>query len=358
MGGVPWGHVPLASLAASHNATKGALESPHRLAPRAGEHYPLALGGSHGAVVRFLANRGWHRAVLVPTGYLGLLPLHAAWTEDATCSTGRCYALDEVTFTYVPSATALGAARQAWEAWQKQPPTLLAVDDPDGTLHFSALEVQAALDQPGWQQTTRLVGRAATREAVAAAMQAHTVWLFSCHGQAGWTKPLESRLRLADGPWTAREILDEAQQHAWPPAVALLSACEVGVPGLGLPEEVIGLPAVFLQAGVAGVVATLWSVEEASTALLVARTVEGWRDDGLPLAEALRRAQCWLRDGTVEEFRAYLERYMEEQPALREATLKWLSPETAGRFDLHLTGEGPRFAHPFYWAAFTYTGVC
>lgn len=29
-------------------------------------------------------------AVLIPVGVLGLLPLHAAWTEDATLPTGQC----------------------------------------------------------------------------------------------------------------------------------------------------------------------------------------------------------------------------------------------------------------------------
>ena len=47
------------------------------------------------------------RATLVPTGPLGLLPLHAAWTPARGKATKRRYALDAVAFRYAPSARAL-----------------------------------------------------------------------------------------------------------------------------------------------------------------------------------------------------------------------------------------------------------
>ena len=287
---------------------------------------------------------------LIPTGLLSLLPLHAAWTPDEDRPTGRRYALDELLFTYAPSATALrelGRRRQDASGFD----TLLAVDNPDGTLHYSFLEVQAAREQPGWQRVTHLPKGEATRQAVAEAMREHAVWYFSTHGQAGWTDPLAGRLTLADGPWTAREILD----RAWGPGLAVLSACEVGVPGLKLPEEVVGLPTVFVQAGAAGVVATLWAVNEVSTALLMARFWELWREEGLGPAGALRAAQQWLRDSTPEELQAYLRRRtpFEESPAPSPPT-KLLSPETAARLEIHLPRHS--FGHPHHWAAFTYTG--
>jgi hypothetical protein len=52
------------------------------------------------------------RAVLVPAGLLGLLALHAAWTNDPHTPTGRRYALDEALRTYAPNARALTAARR------------------------------------------------------------------------------------------------------------------------------------------------------------------------------------------------------------------------------------------------------
>lgn len=53
--------------------------------------------------------------------------------------------------------------------------------------------------------------------------------------------------------------------------LALLSACETGLPGTQLPDEVVSLPTRLLQAGVAGVAASLWSVADLSTTLLLVR---------------------------------------------------------------------------------------
>ena len=49
-----------------------------------------------GPVVTQLTDLGVAQAVLSPTGYLGFLPLHAAWTENDTTPTGRRYAMDRI----------------------------------------------------------------------------------------------------------------------------------------------------------------------------------------------------------------------------------------------------------------------
>jgi hypothetical protein len=43
---------------------------------------------------------------LIPAGLLALLPLHAAWTEDASTPTQRRYFLDKFTVSYAPSPPA------------------------------------------------------------------------------------------------------------------------------------------------------------------------------------------------------------------------------------------------------------
>jgi hypothetical protein len=60
-------------------------------------------------LLHLLRPSGIRRAVLLPTGLLALLPLHAA---SEMCSGRRNYALDEVAFSYAPSARALFHARQ------------------------------------------------------------------------------------------------------------------------------------------------------------------------------------------------------------------------------------------------------
>ena len=52
--------------------------------------------------------------------------------------------------------------------------------------------------------------------------------------------------------------------------LAVLSACETAQPGTELPDEVVALPTGLLQAGVAGIVASQWSVPDRATAMLMA----------------------------------------------------------------------------------------
>lgn len=78
----------------------------------------------------------------------------------------------------------------------------------------------------------------------------------------------------------------------------------------------MGLAAGFLQAGASGVVSTQWAVNDQNTALLAGRFYHHWKEDGMSPPEALAAAQRWLWD---------------------EAGGQW--------------------AHLYYWAGFTLTGV-
>jgi CHAT domain-containing protein len=58
----------------------------------------------------------------------------------------------------------------------------------------------------------------------------------------------------------------------------------------------IGLPTSLLQAGVAGVLGTLWEVNDAGVMVLVRRFYQEWTQRPSRPAVALRRAQLWLRN--------------------------------------------------------------
>ncbi len=287
---------------------------------------------------------------LIPGGLLGLLPLHAALTPSPLPGSGRGegaggrgegYALDYYTFTYAPSAQALYHAR---EAAARPADSLLAVDNPDGSLRFSADEIESALH--AFPQHTHLPGAQADRRAVIEAVQRHGVLHFSTHGVAGWTEAEDSRLQLADGDLTLREIFALRLER---PRLAVLSACETGVPGTDLPDEVESLPSGLMQAGVPGVVGTLWSVNDLSTAMLMTRFYDLWREAGVPAPEALRQAQIWLRD--LSQDAAALD---ELEALATRAGLRMTSQQADKFLSLTLVRK---FSHPFYWAAFTYTGL-
>lgn len=284
--------------------------------------------------------------VLIPTGLLALLPLHAAWTPDETAPDGRRYALDLWRIRYAPNARAVAEAVRlaGGPAQSRGSDRLLAVDEPDNgadpqvaPLVHSAEEVRIVC--AGFRDATVLAGAQATRAAVLEAAPRSGVLHFSCHGQSDPEQPLLSALLMAGGErLTLQDFLD-TRLHA---RLAVLSACETGVPGSRLPDEVVSLAAGLLQAGAAGVVSSLWAVSDAGTMHLMRRFYALWRgecaDDP---AEALRRAQQWLRERSREE----IERAEDATRLVRRRTVP-----------AREAGERP-FAHPFYWAAFTYIGV-
>jgi CHAT domain-containing protein len=94
-----------------------------------------------------------------------------------------------------------------------------------------------------------------------------------------------------------------------------LSACETGITDVRYsPDEYLGLPAGFMQAGAPGVVSSLWAVDDESTKLLMKHFYQFHLHDRLEPSVALRKAQLSLRDN-------------------------------------------PKYNNPYYWAAFTFNGV-
>ena len=313
-----------------------------------------------GPVVESLTDLGIERAVLVPQSNLGLLPLHAAWTETQPSegcepsegSARRTYALDHLTLTYAPNARALSAARQT--AARVPPDRLFAIDEPQpvsaNPLPNSNTEVSAACEHFSHRKV--LGGHSATEQAVRDQLPHHTVLHFSCHGFAAPTQPLEGGLLMAhDETLTLRDILALRLENT---RLAVLSACETGIPGIDLPDEVISLPTGLAQAGIAGVVASLWSVNDLSTMMLMARFYELWKRDGLEPPAALRQAQLWLRDTTNAQKADYFKGFLSTSDTAR---LPAHIADTLYKESMLARPDQNDFEHPFYWAAFTYTGV-
>jgi len=278
------------------------------------------------------------RLTLAPGGLLGLLPLHAAWGGDPATPTGRRYALDEALITYTPSARALLVAGQHARR-TRRPDRILAVSDP--SLPNSELEVRAAL---GWfDHGHQLRKDHATVEAVRAALPAYEVLHFACHGSAQVDDPLASRLQVAtNGDLTLRDLLQDRLPQA---RLAVLSACETAVVGGAAPDEVIGLPAGLLQAGAAGVVGSLWPVDDAVTSTLMARFYQLWRGDGIAPEEALRQAQRWVRDTSLRT----------KQEAF--PGIDWTHQGSNSSGDPKQALLAGARAHPTEWAAFLYVGA-
>jgi CHAT domain-containing protein len=289
----------------------------------------------------------FQQATLILTGLFSLLPLHAAWTEAPTAPTGRHYALDAINFTYAPNARSLSTAQEI--AQRTVADSILAIDNPLNDLPNSTREVTAAVAT--FPHHKVLQNEHAAIEAVLAALPHYNVLHLSCHSTANSIEPLTSGLAMSDGLLTLRDLLDLKLDGI---RLAILSACETGLAGIELADEAISLPTGLLQAGVAGVAASLWSVSDLSTMMLLTRFYDFWRIEGLEIDQALRQAQQWVRDTTNGEKVAYFKKVISEQSA------KQLPADTANFLykALILKPSNARdFAHPFHWAAFQYVGV-
>lgn len=282
---------------------------------------------------------GADEVVLVASGRLGFLPLHAAWRPDDNMPSGRRYAIDDLLITYAPNARVLNAARHT--ADRVSAGAVLVVGAPEGTGadHLPHAATEAAEVHAIFGAGSSLTGADATPERVLAEMRAHDAVHFSCHGVGEPAEPLNSALTLAGGRrLTLRDLLNEPLV---PRRLAVLSACETAVVGATLPDEVTGLPGGLLQTGVAGVVASLWAVPDRATMLLVRRLYEGWRREGLAPAAALRQAQLWLRDAGNGELH---QRFPDlTTPRSERAYRIWAAARP--------------HSHPYHWASFAHVGA-
>jgi hypothetical protein len=296
------------------------------------------------------ALRRLSRATLIPCGPLGALPLHAAWRPDEGARTGRRYAMDEMTLSYAPSGRALRAAAEV--AAEVPAARLLAVVDPRpvsaAPLPGAAWEVAVA--RRVFPDADVFEAEAATLEDVREALSRASVLHFAGHGVSSLTDPLDSALVLAgDRPLALREIFGLRLGLR----LVVLSACETAVAGRTLPDEVVSLPTGILQAGAAGVVASQWVVRDVPAAMLVAEFYRLWRRLSLTPAEALHRAQQWLRDTTNEQKARY---YAEA----RRSDGDWLTPQAAEALHASVVWAEPKErAHAAIgtWGGFAHIGV-
>ncbi len=318
------------------------------------------LGEKLMPLVDHLRTRGATGVTLIPTGRLSLLPLHAAtYTRDGKT---LCL-LDDFVVAYTPSAQALAVARENVQQRASMPLRLAGVGNPSPNsrpLTYAKPELQSIVELMPAGAAQPLYERQATKPALAATLPRATVAHLSCHGSFNVAEPLDSGLMLGDGPWTLREILDQPKALETVRLV-VLSACQTAITDFqNLPDEAIGLPAGLLQAGVPAIVGTLWSVNDASTALLMVRFYELMLSEYLRPHEALCRAQRWLRDLTMHDLEEYVARHEAIARAHAEAGDR-MSDSLSHALNLKVfTADNPDaqpFRDPYYWAPFTFTGA-
>lgn len=329
------------------------------------------FGGKLEAALKARGVKRGARLVWLPSGWLGILPLGLA--QDRASK--RRFA-DDYQIVYAPSLDALSAG-QALIANPRRA-SLAAVVNPTGDLPGTEKEGALVAAHFASADRTVLEGRAATPDAVIAALKGKTHWHFASHGTFSWADARQSALLMHDAaPLSVGRLLET--ERLGRPRLVVLSACETGLSDItSNPDEFIGLPGTFTALGAAGVLGTLWPVSDAATALLMAKFYDLHLEAGLDPPAALSEAQAWLRAATGDDLGGYAAvaaargRLQPAQLASLTEELKPASP-THARLAAPLDPAGggnetgavhtpsPQrpahpYAHPYYWAGFIYTG--
>ncbi|WP_414545997.1 CHAT domain-containing protein, partial [Nostoc sp. CCY0012] len=322
-----------------------------------------------------------NQLILIPHRFLHLFPLHALPVNQNSESSSCLLDLFPGGVSYAPSCQLLQQVQQ-----RKRPDfqSLFAIQNPTGDLNYTDLEVQVI--QTYFNTANVLKKSAATLTAINDSdLNTYHCTHFSCHGYFNLTNAGKSALILANAPIaeTPTKLDSErylnlrvGETHDLEKCLTLdkifalklekcrlvtLSACETGLIDFqNTSDEYIGLPSAFLLAGSPTVVSSLWTVDDLSTSFLMIKFYENlFKLDKLEagdIAIALKQAQIWLRNLTIEG----LDIFLEEHKTQIEKVLAQLRVGQRSIFQESLKRIKQRqplpFANPYYWAGFTASG--
>jgi CHAT domain-containing protein len=242
------------------------------------------------------------RLILLPSGGLFLLPLHAA-----PLPTGE-FLCQHYCISYAPSIELLRQMKSKAETVEGE--SLYAVINPqeDSSLVFSGCEGQAI--SKFFKSPQVNIGEIGTWATVVDLVPGYAYVHFSCHGSYNWNDPPQSGLYLVGGRTLSLADLQNNEVDMSSARLVTLSACETGITDIfkGSTDEFVGLPAGFMLAGVPCVVSSLWSVPDISTALLMERFYSNHIAGGMNIPMALQDAQLWVRELTSTQIVDFVEK--------------------------------------------------
>ncbi len=227
------------------------------------------------------------KLIIVPHGVLHKVPF-------ATLTDGKSFLMDNFAITILPSASVMEFIVKKRKIEKRN---LLVLANPQ-TDHVALSYAEAegrmlsTLFPQGefyyWNEARETIAKKRASE--------FNILHFATHGEFNDRQPLQSGLFLTkdeenDGYLQVHEVFEMDLPNA---NLVTLSACETALSKIQGGDDLVGLSRGFIYAGTPSLLATLWKVDDASTARLMKMFYENW-NNGMSKPEALRQAQIALR---------------------------------------------------------------
>lgn len=202
------------------------------------------------------------------------------------------------------------------------------------------VKTNSAQDTQGVYPGHEFLNTAFAYETLKQNLKGHRILHLATHGMFRPGRPEDSYLVSGRGDKLTTALIDQLGNYGLGNVhLVVLSACETAVgdrdsDGIEIP----GISYFFLKNEVKSVLASLWSVNDASTSLLMQQFYQNLRSQ--TKAEALRQAQQALLSGQVTANGATVRSEIEVSSATRTRA----------------TDASPEFSHPYYWAPFILIG--
>lgn len=285
------------------------------------------------------------RIIIIPQGGLQNLPLHAAWHETEE---GKRHLMDYYLVTYLPSMSALLNLHENQCDTESNSAFVIGVSDYGHKDHNLPHALQEANIVANCFHTSALTNTNVTKLGVLERISEANYLHFACHGHSSWydSTSLSQLVLYGNETITLNEVVETFDLRQ--AKLVTLSACETGISDLrNVPDEFVGFPTGFMQAGANAVVSSLWTVDDRSTALLMSKVYQFLTDpeNEFNIAQALHESQKWLRNATIEKIRGYYLSILDDREA------------NAAIIELEGSPHDAPYRHPYYWASFTYYGI-
>jgi CHAT domain-containing protein/lipopolysaccharide biosynthesis regulator YciM len=237
-----------------------------------------------------LSASGVNTLVFIPDGVLRNLPMSVLYD-------GNQYLIEKY-------AVALSVGLQIFDPKPLQPQQLKALtagltQPPPGYYNFSplpAIKSEIEMIAETGISTTDLLDRQFTSQALEDKVNAASfnVVHLATHGQFS-SRAEQTFILAADGPINVTQfdsiLRRRDETSSTPVQLLVLSACQTAA---GDKRAALGLAGVAVRAGARSTVASLWQIDDESTAQLIGAFYRELKNPGITKVEALRRAQLQL----------------------------------------------------------------